>query len=86
MPMCVMPSVGVVSFPDPFLLYMFCTCAVKRGRGERKRSGESAYPSTDPGRNVVVGDKYALVTTAAWLPCHLLRALIVAIVRSAATL
>ena len=42
-------------------------------------SGDKAYPSTDPGRNAAVGDKYALVTTAAWLPCHLLRALIVAI-------
>ena len=60
---CYEPRVIVVWYPDPFLLTRFCTCAVKRGREERKESEESAYPSTDPGRNAVVGDKYALVTT-----------------------
>ena len=60
---CCEPRVIVVWSPDPFLLTRFCTCAVKRGREERKGSGEYAYPATDPGRNVVVGDKNALVTT-----------------------
>ena len=62
---------GTVSFPDPFLLYTFCACAVKGGGEGRKGSGDKAYPSPDPGRNAAVDDKYALVTTAAWLSCHL---------------
>ena len=53
----------VVSSPDPFCVNVLRMCS-KKGGEERKGSGESAYPSTDPGRNAAVGDKYALVTTA----------------------
>ena len=39
----------------------------------KKREGKEGKgllpPSTGPGWNAAVGDKYTLVTTAAWLPC-----------------
>ena len=52
--------------PRPFS--NFChTHAQQRGRGERKGSGDTTYPSADPGRNAAVGVKYAISnpTTAA---------------------
>ena len=52
---------GMSSFvPRPFPICTFCACAAKRGRGGKERVWkESAYPLTDPGRNEIVGDKYA---------------------------
>ena len=56
----------VVSFPDPFPIF-FIHMRYKGGGGERKGSGDTAYPSADPGRNAAVGVKYAISnhTTAA---------------------
>ena len=58
--------VTVVSVPDPFPIF-FIRMRNKGGGGERKGSGDTAYPSADPGRNAAVGVKYAISnsTTAA---------------------
>ena len=52
-------ALNLVSVPDPFPIF-FIRMRNKGGGGERKGSGDTAYPSADPGRNAAVGVKYAI--------------------------